>query len=457
MAGQRARRITKRWGVTGVVVLVAVGTVLSVATGPAGATNSNAGVRASGSATGELAGTITITDAPSDFSGIVGVGACPASTPKGRVCSTPQYTLSSNGGTYDLYLTPGRWIVTGFYELAPFGGEFIGKEKTVAITAGTTVTRNFTVPYTAPGTVHGSISVRGLPRGLALTGHSLLACPSYFHYGGGAPSIVCVQASILPPTVSSYSIRTLPPGRWLLYAGYSTIYGPYTSTVGVPVKVTSGGSAKADLAVAYHRPADGLLTGTVTVTGAPKGFGGYVGVGGCPAKSPAGKICSLPQYSLASQNGGSYELTLRGGSWRLAAFYELAPYGGQFLASPVTARIRAGETISRSFKLRYIPPAIVIGKVVLTKVPSRTVVEETLALACPSEFPYTGAVVPQDCVLTSTPLGSDYSITTLPPGRWILYPGYLTNELEYLSDHGVRRTLTSNRVSIQNLTVAYQS
>ncbi len=100
---------------------------------------------------------MTVTGAPTGFSGFVGVGGCAKPTPKGNVCSAPQYTLTTNGGTYELPLTPGRWIVSGFYELAPFGGEFIGKQKTVTIAAGATVTRNFTVPYKAPGTVRGRI------------------------------------------------------------------------------------------------------------------------------------------------------------------------------------------------------------------------------------------------------------------------------------------------------------
>jgi hypothetical protein len=141
----------------------------------------------------------------------------------------------------------------------------------------------------------------------------------------------------------------------------------------------------------------------------------------------------------------------------LAAFYELAGYGGQFLGTTTTVRIPAGKTISRNFTLRYIPPAIVIGKVNVKNVPAGVVISFTLLLACPSAFPYTGTVVPVDCVETSTPLGSDYSLTTLPPGSWLLYPGYATNEIEYMSDDGVAATLTSNRVTTRNLSVPYQA
>ncbi len=90
-------------------------------------------------------------------------------------------------------------------------------------------------------------------------------------------------------------------------------------------------------------------------------------------------------------------------------------------------------------------------------VPTGAVINDTLVLACPSAFPYTGTVVPEDCVWAYTPLGSDYSISTLPPGKWLLYAGIPTNELEYVSSQGVKVTLTSNRVSTRNLTVAYQS
>jgi hypothetical protein len=456
MAGIGIRRVAKRSGVSATVLLLAVSTMLLLGTGPAGAANSSAATGAAVS-TGELTGTVNVTGAPTGFSGFIGVGGCPASTPKGRICNSPQYALTSNGGTYELILAPGRWTVGGFYEIAPFGGEFIGKQKTVTIAAGATVTRDFSVTYTAPGTVSGKISVRGLPKGLKVTGHTLTACPSYFHNGGGAPSIVCVQAQIFPPQVSRYSITTLPPGTWLLYPGYTTAYGPYASKVGIPVKVTSGGDARSNVSVAYHKPTEGLLTGTVTVTGAPKGFGGYIGVGGCPAGSSSGKICASPQYSLGNQNGGTYQLSLSGGSWKLAPFYEFEGYSGQFLGASSTVQITAGKTITRNFTLRYIPPATVIGKVNVKNVPTGLVIDDTLVLACPSAYPFNGTAIPQVCVLTGAALGSDYSLTTLPPGSWLMYPGYQTNETEYLSAQGARVTLTSNRVATRNLTVAYQS
>ncbi len=103
-------------------------------------------------ATGTLSGTVTVTGAPAHFSAIVGVGACPASVPANKICPNPQYILvGTAGGAYSLTLPSGKWRAAGFYELAGFGGQFIGASITVTVTSGKVTRQNFSVPYKAPG------------------------------------------------------------------------------------------------------------------------------------------------------------------------------------------------------------------------------------------------------------------------------------------------------------------
>lgn len=454
---QLARRVAKwrRTRLSAAALLAATG-ILLLAPGSAGAAASGTALTvATGTSTGELTGTVSITGAPKGFSGLVGVGACPAPIRKGEICASPQYTLSSNGGTYTLALRPGSWFAVGFYELAAFGGAFLGKSKMVTITAATTVHRNFTIPYTAPGTVRGNVSVKGVPKGVTVSSESVLACPANVPYTGGNTPIVCVNTQVRP-TGEAYSIQTLPPGKWLLYPGYTTIYGPFISADGRTVTITSGAVTKRDLVVRYHTPDQGMMTGTVSVTGAPKGFSGLVGIGACPAPTPTGTICSSPQYALAS-GSGAYTLLLSRGSWVAEGFYELTAFGGAFLGKSKMVTIAGGTTVQRNFTIPYKAPGTVTGRVKVEKVPSGVTIQATLVLACPSADPYTNKTVPIVCVEMSAPPRSAYSISTLPPGSWLLYPGYAVTTGSYLSHHGVAATVTSNHVTTQNLTVIYKS
>lgn len=441
-------------GLSRALLLVAI-CVLLVSSGSAEALGPGAGIMARpAGASGELTGTVSITGAPEGFSGLVGVGACPAPVPKGEICSSPQYVLSSNGGTYTIVLSRGSWVAVGFYELAPFSGAFLGKSKTITIVGASTVHRNFTIPYSTPGTVKGTVSVNGVPPGVTVSSKSVLACPFYVPYkGGNHPSIACVQAETRMG--GAYSIRTLPPGKWLLYAGYTTMYGSYIGRLGQKVRITAGGVAKVDLVVDYHIPNQGIMAGTVKVTGAPKGFFGFVGVGACPVSTPKGTICSSPEYALAS--AGTYSLFLKRGNWSAVGFYELAAFGGAFLGKSKMITIVGGTTIHRNFTIPYEPPGTVTGNVKVTKVPSGVSIQATIVLACPSADPYIGKTPSIVCVQASAPPESAYSISTLPPGQWLLYPGYAVSSGSYLSHYGVAVSVRSNQVTTQNLKVVYKS
>ena len=83
-------------------------------------------------------------------------------------------------------------------------------------------------------------------------------------------------------------------------------------------------------------PLSGTVTGTVSVTGAPKGFApALTAVGAC--KSGAFATCSSPQFSLA--DGAPYTFTLPDGTWHIQGFYVLAPFGGAFLGTPATVTV----------------------------------------------------------------------------------------------------------------------
>ena len=403
---------------------------------------------------GTLTGTVTVTGAPSNFSGIIGVGACPASFPMGKVCPNPQYTLAAtSGGTFSLQLSSGRWRAAGFYELAPFGGQFIGAFAAVKITANMTTTHNFTVPYVAPGTVSGTLQVVGVPTGVTLESTGVVACPSNAPYTGGVIPIVCVTTSAFG---GNYSFTTLPPGPWLLYSQYTTIYGTTTRPTAVRVMVVSGTTLTANLAMHYMTPTQGLVVGTVTVTGAPPGFTGYAGAFACQGADSSD--CASPVVSNQNYGGGNtYQVLLTAGTWNVAGNYQLNFSGGVFAGPGTNVTVVPGATTTVNLTVPYVAPGAVIGMVDVTGLPASSSVQEALVLACPVAHPYLPPAAPgPTCAETSTPVVARYAITTLPPGSWLLYPGYYASTSYYISPSGVPVTVTSKGLTRKNLKVAYQ-
>ena len=397
--------------------------------------------------TGTLSGTVTVTGAPAHFSAIVGVGGCPASTPPHTICPNPQYTLAGAGGAYSLTLSAGKWGTAGFYELAGFGGQFIGANSIVTVTGGKVTHKNYTVAYKAPGTVKGTLTITGVPKGITVESRTVFACPASDPYTGGTLPIVCVSGG-----TANYSFTTLPPGPWLLYPGYSTIYGATTSKSGHPVTVISGKSVTKDLSFAYQKPTEGLVEGTVTVTGAPPGFTAYTGAIAC--KGTAAPDCPTPTSSYLG--GSPSQLLLSAGTWSVTGDYQLTFDGGTRTGPDVNVKVVAGVTSKVNLFVHYVDPGALIGLVTVTGIPSGTHINDAIVLACPAAEPYVPPAAPGPmCAEVGTPLEADYSLTTLPPGSWLLYPGYAANSL-YVSSKGIPVTITSKKLTTRNLTVAYQ-
>jgi hypothetical protein len=427
-------------------VAVACGSALTILVGAGGL----AGEAGAAPTTGTLSGTVTVTGAPAHFSALLGVGGCPASTPPHTICPNPQYTLAGgSGGAYRLTLPAGKWGAAGFYELAGFGGQFIGAYSTVTVTGGKVTHQNFTVAYKAPGTVKGTVTITGVPKGVALETRTMIACPASDPYTGGAVPIVCVSGG---SGAANYSFTTLPPGPWLLYPGYATVYGSTTSKAGIPVTVASGKTITRDVTFAYRKPTEGLIEGIVTVTGAPPGFNGSTGAIAC--SGGAAPDCAAPASSFLGE--GPSQLLLKAGTWSMTGDYQLNFDGGTFTGPDVTVKVAAGVTTKVKLFVHYVQPGAVIGLVTVTGIPSGTDIEDAIVLACPATEPYLPPASPGPlCAETFTPLEADYSLTTLPPGSWLLYPGYFASSLG-LSAKGTPVSIRSGTVATRNLTLAYQ-
>ena len=122
----------------------------------------------------------------------------------------------------------------------------------------------------------------------------------------------------------------------------------------------------------------------------------------------------------------------------------------------MNVKVVAGVTSKVNLFVHYVDPGALIGLVTVTGIPSGTHINDAIVLACPAAEPYVPPAAPGPmCAEVGTPLEADYSLTTLPPGPWLLYPGYAANSL-YVSSKGIPVTITSKKLTTRNLTVAYQ-
>jgi hypothetical protein len=409
--------------------------------------------------TGTLTGNVVVIGAPANFSGEVGVAACPATASKG-LCSSPQFAVSGSGGSYTLSLAAGSWEVWEFYSLGFEGGAFIGRARAVSLVGGQTVRQNIAIHYQTPSSIMGTAAVTDVPPGVTIEQLSVIACPSSSPVVAGVLSPLCAT-DFLNFGSSEYSIPTLSKGTWLLYVGYYTEFGLTTVQVPGQLKLSKGASVTDNLTAAYQTPTNALVEGTVTVTGAPPGFSALVGVGGCPAtgtpSNESGKgaiVCSSPDYTFAGP-GGAYQLVLPEGPSELAGFYELAPFGGQFLSTIQETTLTGGSIVILNFTIPYTAPATVSSTIQVKDVPVGAVIEDAVLLACPTIAPYAGSTVPIECVIAYATPGQPATIATLPPGKWLLYPGYETAITETIGTTPKHVTLTSGKSTVENLSIIY--
>jgi hypothetical protein len=483
-AAHRERPSKRQGARRNTALLVAVGVVAMAATALVPASAATAvevapTIRATAPLTGTVTGKVTVTGAPRGFSpAYAGVGGCQGAVV--AICPSPRYTLAS-GSAYTFTLPVGTWHLEGFYELAPFGGAFLGTTSTVAVLAGKTATANFTVPYEAPGSVKGAVSVTNIPPGITVSNEAALACPSYAPYTGGTSTPIECADGYSATGSGEYSITTLPPGKWILYPSYVTQFGQTTSTKGTDVTVVSGAIRTVNLTTRYLPPPSGIVRGTATATGAPSGFADPIEVLACKGSSVSLSCLNL---QVVPTNGASYRVTLAPGTWSLAALYDPQPYGGLQIGLARTVTVVAGTIVTQSLTVRYNTPGTADGLVSVTGLPSKVTVLSYTVLACPVGSPYTGDSSDPQCAgewsgvsnlladgsgarfevgggshsgFTAAGVTSSTYRMSIPSGKWLLYPGYTTVYGPTVSTTGTPVAIAANTTVTENLTVAYRA
>jgi hypothetical protein len=441
---------------------------------------------------GTVTGTVTVTGAPKRFTpAFLGAGACPASSPPNVACADPIYALASEGA-YTLSLSAGTWRISGFYENSGFGGAFLGPAQTVAVTAGGTVNVDLSVPYEKPASLSGTITVKNVPPFDTVEQLSVLLCPSFAPYNGTSPSIACVNGYGSNMTVSngtaiaSYSLSGLPPLTWTAYPSFCAESGCGTNAnKGVSVTLTPGGSGTANVTTSFLLPGQALLTGTISVTGAPPDFSDEVGVTACPLGQNGGSGC----HEFYGVSGNRYTMVLSAGQWSVKGFYLAQPYDNAVDGSTQVVTLAKKQTMNLYLSVPYQVPGTATGTITVEGLPAGVTVESYTMLACPAAEPWTGGVTAPECVseysgpagfgygaadrgqaksanaAANPPAGyagaakspvNVYSLPTLTAGPWLLYPGYQTVFGSVIDPSGKPVAITSGKTTTRNVTVTYQ-
>jgi hypothetical protein len=435
------------------------------------------------------------------------MGACPSSGPPAQVCADPDYTLAEDG-TYSLSLAAGSWNIGAFYEINPLGGAFLGGFETVTVPSGGSVDENLTVAYQKPSTLKGQVRVTGVPKSLPVQELSVLLCPSYAPYNGLDQSIACVSdysdGNSNSITSWNYKISGLPAGSWTAYPGYCTEYGcPVNAEAGTPVTLVAGHTAKADLTTPLLFSGEGLLSATVNVTGAPAGFDDQVAVTACPTGTTDQCQTFYPDETI---EGGvpldeldGVTALLTAGSWTVSGMYLADPFDNAVPGPSQTVTLTGGDTTTVALTVPYQVPGTAAGSITVTGRPPHTKVLDYTVLACPASAPYDGFEVSPECASEySGPAGSGsgggvivnpegttettdrtavksgalrpptprreqarspynaYRFTSLSPGAWILYPGYVTAFGSYMDTTGTTVSVTAGSTTSHGLSVPYQ-
>ena len=443
----------------------------------------------SGCATGPgtVTGSVTVTGAPvGSAPTYVGAGACPYLGPSSlaALCPDPSYALQYNG-SYTFSLDPGTWVVSGFYEVNPFGGAFLGTPQVVTVTSGGTLTLDLTVPYVKPATLAALVKVTGLPTGTTVQSVSVLLCPAGSPYTGDPAPITCVSSNNYFPTPGPSSgtitLTGLPSGSWTAYPGYCTTFGCGTNPkAGKSVTLTAGHSSKVRLTTGYLVPPQGLVNATVTVTGAPAGFSAPVGVTACQVQS----FFTTCTGWGGQADGSSFPLQLASGVWEITAAYYAPVFGNPINGPTELVDVQGGQILNLTMAVPYQVLGTAAGSIKVAGLPGGTKVTSYTVTACPDSvitaFPFLSCVseysgpgvitygaantrrMGRNVKRLSVPRAATarintYNLPTLTPGAWDLSVQYTTAFGTFYGQGSTKVNVAGGQTTTTKLTVPYQA
>jgi hypothetical protein len=211
----------------------------------------------------------------------------------------------------------------------------------------------------------------------------------------------------------------------------------------------------------------GTLTGSVLVILVPAGVKpAAIGAEECPSTGTP-TLCANPALDIGAKiprahNEVAYTFSLNPGNYTVAGFYELVAGGPRFVGSLVGVTVKSKATTSQALVVDYTKPATLNGKVTITAVPTSDPVTKVAVLACPASFPYTGGTPSESCVTklttatsSGTSASASYSMTGMPKGSYLAYPGYCAESGCVTSTSGVAVRLRMGQTTTQNLKTTF--
>ena len=131
-----------------------------------------------------------------------------------------------------------------------------------------------------------------------------------------------------------------------------------------------GRTAKADLTTPFLFPGEGLLTATVTVTGAPAGFDDQVAVTACPTDTTDQCQTFYPDEiidgTVPPDEIDSVTVLLTAGSWTVSGMYLADPFDNAVPGPSQKVKVTGGDTATVALTVPYQVPGTAAGSIVVT-------------------------------------------------------------------------------------------
>ena len=286
-----------------------------------------------------------------------------------------------------------------------------------------------------------------------------------------------------------------------MYPSYCTQYGCETNAHdGKTVTLAPGATSTVNVTASYIVPADGLLSATVSVTGAPAGTSDTVAFTTCP--SGASTTSCQTFYGTP---GSATSFILANGVWVVTPYYLASPFDNAVPGPSESVTITGGRTTTVSLSVAYRVPGTAAGSIDVTGAPANIPITSYTVVACPASAPlsvnnpslecaseYSGPAgfgfgaadrtaktanaQPVPVTIAPVTAGSAtpasqapagyqgpasapydvYQITSLTPGKWLLYPGYQTELGSYTATVGTPVTVVAGHKVTHTLFVPYQ-
>ena len=151
----------------------------------------------------------------------------------------------------------------------------------------------------------------------------------------------------------------------------------------------AGDTTTLDLSTPFLTPGYGLLSGTVTVTGAPSGFSDPVAVSACQ-----GQNCET--FSVST--GNTFVLEFPVGTWKVSGLYLAPPYYNAIAGPTKTVAITGSHVTALTLTDPYQVLGVAAGALRVVGVPTSVSIEDYTVLACPAADPWTGGGYAPECV-----------------------------------------------------------